>query len=257
MLEHGERRVAQEHVLAGGDAPRPDLRPELVEEDALGVVEHPRRGRAAAIVLHRGALADLDLPVRAAGRRARRRRARTPAPRPAAKVYVCRRPLRPARGRSTCPPATNAATWRLVRGRVRHPARRLPGIAPSRRSPSAPSRSSRSSTASPARRRRRATIGERRVRRRPPGTRAAARSASSSSPSTAVQSRRLPPAYASQSARFPATAMSVTPLPVEGPSLQSASVCRPSRYTPPLTRLQSSTWGPQCPLYGPERNATE
>ena len=43
------------------------------------------------------------------------------------------------------------------------------------------------------------------------------------------QSRRLPPANASQSARFPATAMSVTPLPVEGPSLQSASVWRPSR----------------------------
>src|SRR6478752_6901329 len=72
-----------------------------------------------------------------------------------------------------------------------------------------------------------------------------------------TQSRRLPPAYSSQRTRSPATEMLVTPLPVEGPSRQSASVRRPSRYTPPVTRLQSSTCGPQCPGYRPERKATE
>jgi len=46
------------------------------------------------------------------------------------------------------------------------------------------------------------------------------------------------------------------PLPVDGPSEQKSSVCRPSLRTPPVARSQSSTCGPQWPLYGPERNAT-
>src|SRR5262245_25439727 len=68
------------------------------------------------------------------------------------------------------------------------------------------------------------------------------------------QSRRFPPAYASQRRRLLATASPAMPLPV---LVSSHGARRPKRVTPFVTRLQSDTWWHSAALVGAAANATE
>ena len=73
-----------------------------------------------------------------------------------------------------------------------------------------------------------------------------------------VQSVRLPPAYASQSARLPATAMSGDAAPARGPLVADRVGVPAERVHAAVDEVPEADLRARSgPSYGPERNATE